>query len=63
MHGWSALQLPHEPVHFEHVPHLIEEDVEHKRFTHTIAVIHASSMRRLSKVESADDPIDGADEE
>ncbi|MGA3264097.1 MAG: hypothetical protein ABSC47_08645 [Terracidiphilus sp.] len=29
---------------------------------HTIAEIHASSIRRLSKVEAADDPCDGADE-
>ena len=29
----------------------------------TIAEIHASSMRRLSKVEAAADPTDGADEE
>ena len=36
-----------------------EEDVEGKPFKHTIVEIHASSMRRLSKVEAAD----GADEE
>ena len=41
----------------------VEEDVEGKLFKHTIAEIHASSMRRLSKVEAADDPADGADEE
>ena len=41
----------------------VEEDVEDKPFKHTIAEIHASSMRRLSKVEAADDPTDGADEE
>jgi single-strand DNA-binding protein len=41
----------------------VEEDVEGKPFKHTIAEIHASSMRRLSKVETADDPADGADEE
>ena len=41
----------------------VEEDVEGKPFKHTIAEIHASSMRRLSKVEAADDPTDGADEE
>ena len=40
----------------------VEEDVESKPFKHTIADIHASSMRRLSKVEAADDPTDGADE-
>jgi single-strand DNA-binding protein len=41
----------------------VEEDVEGKPFKHTIAEIHASSMRRLSKFEAADDPTDGADEE
>ena len=41
----------------------VEEDVEGQPFKHTIAEIHASSMRRLSKVEDADDPADGADEE
>ena len=40
----------------------VEEDVEGKPFKHTITEIHASSMRRLSKVEAADDPSDGADE-
>ena len=34
----------------------VEEDVEGKPFKHTIAEIHASSMRRLSKVEAADEP-------
>ena len=41
----------------------VEEDVEGKPFKHAIAEIHASSMRRLSKVEATDDPTDGADEE
>jgi single-strand DNA-binding protein len=40
----------------------VEEDVEGKPIKHTIAEIHASSIRRLSKVEAADDPSDGADE-
>jgi single-strand DNA-binding protein len=40
----------------------VKEDVEGKPFKHTIAEIHASSMRRLSKVESADDPTNNADE-
>jgi len=40
----------------------VEEDVEGKPFKHTIAEIHASSIRRLSKVEAAADPTDGADE-
>jgi single-strand DNA-binding protein len=41
----------------------VEEEVEGTPFKHTIAEIHASSIKRLSKVESADDPADGADEE
>ena len=41
----------------------VEEDVEGTPFKHTIAEIHASSLRGLSKVEAADDPADGADEE
>ena len=41
----------------------VEEEVEGTSFKHTIAEIHASSMRRLSKVEAADDPADGAEEE
>ena len=41
----------------------VEEDVEGKPLKHTIAEIHASSMRHLSKVEADDDPADGADEE
>jgi single-strand DNA-binding protein len=32
-------------------------------FKHRIAEIHATSMKRLSKVEAADDPSDGADDE
>jgi hypothetical protein len=32
-------------------------------FKHRIAEIHAISMKRLSKVEAADDPSDGADDE
>jgi single-strand DNA-binding protein len=54
----------------------VEQDVEGKPLKHTIAEIHASSMRRLSKVPgcanavsaeitntAAADPADGADEE
>src|ERR1700683_4569385 len=36
----------------------VEEDAEGKPFKHPIAEIHASSMRRLSKVEADDDPTD-----
>jgi hypothetical protein len=31
--------------------------------SHRIAEVHASSMKRLSKVEAADDPSDGAGDE
>ena len=41
----------------------VEEDVEGVTFKHRIAEIHAISMKRLSKVEAADDPSDGADDE
>jgi single-strand DNA-binding protein len=41
----------------------IEETVKGQQVKYTIAEIHASSIRRLSKVEAADDPIDGADDE
>jgi single-strand DNA-binding protein len=41
----------------------VEQDVEGTPFRHTIAEIQASSMKRLSKIESADDPGDGADGE
>ena len=42
---------------------VIEENVKGQQVKYTIAEIHASSIRRLSKVEAADDPSDGADEE
>src|ERR1700678_4660568 len=41
----------------------VEDDVEGVAFKHRIAEIHAISMKRLSKVEAADDPTDGADDE
>jgi single-strand DNA-binding protein len=41
----------------------VEQDVEGTVFKHTIAEIQASGMKRLSKVEAADDPGDGAEEE
>jgi len=40
-----------------------EEDVHGLTVKHRIAEIHAISMKRLSKVEAADDPSDGADDE
>src|ERR1700730_11113554 len=41
----------------------VEDDVKGTTFKHRIAEIHAISMKRLSKVEAADDPSDGADDE
>jgi single-strand DNA-binding protein len=41
----------------------ITEDVEGVPFKHRLAEIHAISMKRLSKIEAADDPLDGADDE
>jgi len=41
---------------------VIEETVKDQQVKHTIAEIHAASIRRLSKLEAADDPSDGADE-
>jgi single-strand DNA-binding protein len=40
----------------------IEETVKGQQVKYAIAEIHAASIRRLSKVEAADDPSDGADE-
>jgi single-strand DNA-binding protein len=41
----------------------VTEDVEGNPFKHTIGEIHATSMKRLSKVESQDDPLDGASDD
>ena len=41
----------------------VVEDIEGAKFKNRIAEIHAISMKRLSKVEAADDPLDGADDE
>ncbi len=41
----------------------VTEDVEGASYKHRIAEIHATSMKRLSKVEAADDPSDAAGEE
>jgi single-strand DNA-binding protein len=41
----------------------VEEDVEGAKFKHRIAEVHATSMKRLSKIEAADDPSDGAGDE
>jgi single-strand DNA-binding protein len=40
-----------------------EEEVHGLTVKHRVAEIHALSMKRLSKVESADDPSDGAADE
>jgi single-strand DNA-binding protein len=40
-----------------------EEDVHGLTVKHRIAEVHASSMKRLSKIEATDDPSDGAGEE
>jgi single-strand DNA-binding protein len=41
----------------------VEDEIEGTTFKHRIAEIHAISMKRLSKIEVADDPADGAGEE
>ena len=41
----------------------VEDDVEGTTFRHRIAEIHATSMKRLSRIEAADDPTDGTDDE
>jgi single-strand DNA-binding protein len=41
----------------------VEDEVKGNTFKHRIAEIHAISMKRLSKIEAADDPSDGADDE
>jgi single-strand DNA-binding protein len=40
----------------------VTEDVEGNSFMHRIAEIHATSIKRLSKVAAADDPSDDAEE-
>jgi single-strand DNA-binding protein len=41
----------------------VEDEVKGTAFKHRIAEIHAISMKRLSKIEAADDPSDGAGDE
>jgi len=41
----------------------IEDELEGTRFKHRIAEIHATSMKRLSKIEAPDDPEDGTCDE
>ena len=41
----------------------VEDEIEGTTFKHRIAEIHATSMKRLSKIETADDPTDGAGDE
>jgi len=38
----------------------VEDEVKGTTFKHRIAEVHANSMKRLSKIEAADDPSDGA---
>jgi single-strand DNA-binding protein len=39
------------------------DEVKGTTFKHRIAEVHATSLKRLSKVKGADDPTDGADDE
>ena len=41
----------------------VEDEVKGTTFKHRIAEVHAHSMKRLSKIEAADDPSDGAGDE
>ena len=41
----------------------VEDDVEGTPFKHRIAEIHATSLKRLSKIEAPDDPTDAAGDE
>ena len=41
----------------------VEDEVEGTTFKHRIAEVHATSMKRLSKIETADDPADRAGDE
>ncbi len=41
----------------------VSEDIEGVPFKHRLAEIHATSLKRLSKVEAADAPADAADQE
>lgn len=41
----------------------VEDAVEGHSFKHRIAEIHATSMKRLSKIEAQDEPEDGAEDE
>ena len=41
----------------------VEDDVDGTRFKHRLPEVHATSMKRLSRVEAADDSSDGADDE
>jgi single-strand DNA-binding protein len=41
----------------------VEDEIERTAFKHRIAEVHAASMKRLSKIETADDAADGAGDE
>ena len=41
----------------------VEDEVGGTTFKHRITEVHATNMKRLSKIEAADDPSDGAGDE
>ena len=41
----------------------VEDDVQGTSFKHRIAEIHATSVKRLSKIDAQDEPEDGAEDE
>jgi single-strand DNA-binding protein len=41
----------------------VVDEIEGATFKHRISEIHAITMKRLSKIEAADDPTDGAGDE
>jgi single-strand DNA-binding protein len=41
----------------------VEDEIKGTTFKHRIAKIHATTVKRLSKIEAADDPSDGAGDE
>ena len=41
----------------------VEDEIEGTTLKHRISEIHAITMKRLSKIEAADDPTDGAGDE
>jgi single-strand DNA-binding protein len=41
----------------------VEDEVKGTNLKHRISELHAISMKELSKIEAADDPSDGADDD